>query len=82
MEPSAALGLLEGDPTTGLSHKASYTSASLLGHQGDSLVTSPIRQVRLKEPAVCYDYVYAIKQGVDSMNRVVEPVELELLHVY
>ena len=27
---------------TGLSIKASYTRASLLGHQGDSLVTSPI----------------------------------------
>ena len=30
------------------------------------MVTSPIRQVRLTEPAVYYDYVYAIKQGVDS----------------
>ena len=30
--------------------------ASLRGHQGDSLVTSPIKHVRLPEPAVYYNY--------------------------
>ena len=60
-------------------YEASLTQASSLGYQG---IGGTIKQVRLPEPAVYYDYVYAIKQGVDSTNRVVEPVELVLLHVH